>query len=142
MNRMDEAITGKLQHLQQRCVFLRGWQGVGPERFRVDEMLHLSVERALQEAIEACLDIGRRLLVRAGRPVPDTNREVFSALSTLGVVPEERVGRWADMAGFRNVLVHQYDRVDLDIVHRVLTGRVGDLEAFGRAVLQHLEGHG
>ena len=34
------------------------------------------------------------------------------------------------MVGFRNILVHGYDDVDLDVVRDVLGHRLGDLEAF------------
>ncbi|MBK7395476.1 MAG: DUF86 domain-containing protein [Myxococcales bacterium] len=42
------------------------------------------------------------------------------------------------MAGFRNVLVHGYDDVDLAIVRDVVEHRLGDLEAFVAAVRRRL----
>jgi uncharacterized protein YutE (UPF0331/DUF86 family) len=38
------------------------------------------------------------------------------------------------MAGFRNVLVHGYDDVNLDIVRDILDRRLGDLERFVGAI--------
>jgi uncharacterized protein with HEPN domain len=34
---------------------------------------------------------------------------------------------WADLAGFRDVLIHQYFRVDLEIVWALMERRVGQL---------------
>ena len=105
----DAVIGTKLIHLQGRCAFLRRYQG---KRRGARRLLggrgapKLAVERAFQEAIEACLDLGRRVLIAVGVPLPDTNREVFLLLARQGLVPEDRVERWADMAGFCNVLVH------------------------------------
>ena len=42
------------------------------------------------------------------------------------------------MAGFRNVLVHGYDDVDLAVVRDVLEHRLGDLDAFVAAVRRRL----
>ena len=138
----DEVILGKLHHLRESCTFLREVQPTPLARFREDRMLRLAVERALQEAIEACLDIARRVLLMSGQPLPDTNRELFSALAGLGILRGEGVQRFAEMAGFRNVLVHEYDRIDLRVVHQVLRHRLGDLEGFGRAILSLLEERG
>jgi uncharacterized protein YutE (UPF0331/DUF86 family) len=42
------------------------------------------------------------------------------------------------MAGFRNVLVHGYDDVDIDVVRDVLSHRLGDLDAFVTAIRRRL----
>lgn len=135
----EDVVLRKLGHLQRSCEYLRGVQGVSKVRFMKDRTVQLAVERAFQEAVEACLDIGRMLLADAAVGLPDTNRGVFVALGQHGLVPEERVEHWADMAGVRNVLVHGYDNVDLDIVYRALEERLEDLEFFARAILAHLE---
>lgn len=130
------ALLAKVRHLQRSCEYLRGMRGVGRGAFLADRTVQLAIQHALQEGIEACLDIGRMLLVEAGAGLPDTNRGVFLALTQHGLLPADRAEHWADMAGFRNVLVHGYDEVDLEIVFRALQERLEDLEAFGRAALQ------
>lgn len=114
-------------------------QAVSRAAFLADEALQLAIEHALQEAIAACLALGRHALADLGAALPDANRGVCSALAQQGGVPRERVEQWADLAGFRNVLVHGYDEVDLDIVYRAWHERLDDLEAFGRAVLAPVE---
>ncbi len=42
------------------------------------------------------------------------------------------------MAGFRNVLVHAYDDVDLEIVYHALREGIDDLEAFGRIAVRRM----
>ncbi len=134
----EGVLTRKVRYLQETCAYLPGVQGTSKARFLQDRTLQLAVERALQEAIEACLDIGRLLLVDAGAPLPDTNRGVFVALAPRAALPPDRLERWTDMAGFRNVLVHGYDDVDLEIVYRVLRQRLEDLESFGRMAVSQL----
>lgn len=134
----SEALLRKVRHLANRCAYLRKMQTVSRTRFMKNQTLQLAIERALQEAIEACLDIGRMMLsdVRVG--LPDTNRGVFLALVQHGLAASDRVEAWVDMAGFRNVLVHGYDDVDVTVVYQVLHNRLDDLEAFGRAALARL----
>jgi uncharacterized protein YutE (UPF0331/DUF86 family) len=42
------------------------------------------------------------------------------------------------MVGFRNVLVHGYDTVNLDIVEDVLRNRLGDLRVFAAIIRRRL----
>jgi len=49
---------------------------------------------------------------------------------------------WKGLAGFRNVLVHDYLGVDLELVHRAVERDVPKLRAACEALLQSLEGHG
>jgi len=64
---------------------------------------------------------------------------VFTLLERDGWVPSELSARLAAMAGFRNVLVHGYDDVDLAVVRDVLISRLGDLDAFVQCIRQRLK---
>ena len=61
---------------------------------------------------------------------PRTNRHLFELLQTHGWIEPTLSSRLQAMAGFRNVLVHGYDSVDLAIVRDVLEHRLGDLLQF------------
>lgn len=132
-------IDRKLKHLRDRVVFLRGHQGVSQRDFLQDQTLQLAVEHAFQEAIEACLDISRRALIDAGIPLPDKNRDILAEAARLGAAPADDVERLADMAGFGNVLVHEYEKIDPLRVHDALARRLDDLDAFAAVVVAHLE---
>lgn len=79
--------------------------------------------------IESCLsDLHRRL------GEPRTNRELFDLLQRDGWLDDPLASTLRNMAGFRNVLVHGYDDVDLAVVRDVLGNHLGDLEAFVGAI--------
>jgi uncharacterized protein YutE (UPF0331/DUF86 family) len=61
-------------------------------------------------------------------------REVFALLARHGWIPEELAARLRDMAGFRNILVHGYETVDLRIVEDIVRNHLDDLLAFVAAV--------
>ena len=65
---------------------------------------------------------------------PSTNRELFDLLRRRGYLDEALAGTLKNMAGFRNILVHGYDAVDLAIVRDVVEHRLGDLAAFVEAI--------
>lgn len=65
---------------------------------------------------------------------PSTNRELFERLATAGWIDSDLAMRAANMAGFRNVLVHGYTEVDLAILEDVLVNHLQDLDRFVAAV--------
>ncbi len=92
------------------------------------------VEHTLQVAIQAALDVASHIVSDRRLGEPRTNRELFDLLQRDQWLDERLASTLRNMAGFRNVLVHGYDDVDLDIVTDVLRNHLGDLDAFVAAV--------
>ncbi len=66
------------------------------------------------------IDIANHLIAASSSRRPETCRESFAILSDEGLIPEDLAIQLSDLAGFRNVLVHLYCRLDLDEVSMVL----------------------
>ena len=69
---------------------------------------------------------------------PETSRDVFRLLGRAGVLSADLSGRLEQMAGFRNVVVHLYQEVDLTIVRNVVEHHLGDLLEFVTGVRRKL----
>jgi uncharacterized protein YutE (UPF0331/DUF86 family) len=69
---------------------------------------------------------------------PRASRELFDLLEHAGRIPADLATSLRQMTGFRNVLVHGYDDVDLSVVRDVLEHRLVDLERFIAIVRQTL----
>jgi uncharacterized protein YutE (UPF0331/DUF86 family) len=96
------------------------------------------VEHTLQLAIQATLDVGSHIVSDERLGEPETSRDVFRLLGRAGVVSTELTGRLEQMAGFRNVVVHLYQDVDLGIVRDVVENHLGDLLDFVAAIRRRL----
>jgi uncharacterized protein YutE (UPF0331/DUF86 family) len=88
----------------------------------------------LQVAIQAALDVASHIMSDERLGEPRTNRDLFTFLARQGHLPGELADRLGRMAGFRNVLVHGYQDVDLAIVRDILVNRLDDLLGFVRAI--------
>ena len=104
------------------------------------KMLRRAVERTLQIAIEICLDIGRHLASIEGFRYPEDNQDVFRVLAQEKVVSDNLLASLLDMARFRNLMVHDYAKIDDAKVYGILRNRLGDFDAFAVAVAAYLEG--
>ena len=98
------------------------------------------VERTLQLAIQAALDVASHIVSDRRLGEPRTNRELFALLERDGWVDAPLAATLQKMVGFRNVLVHGYDTVDLAIVRDVVEHRLDDLLQFVAVVRGRLAG--
>jgi uncharacterized protein YutE (UPF0331/DUF86 family) len=99
------------------------------EDYSRDADLRLQTERALQLALQICLDVAAHLVGELGLPPPDEYRQSFVRLRDSGALQSDLADRLAIAAGLRNRLVHGYADLDDAQVFAAL-GRLDDLRAF------------
>jgi uncharacterized protein YutE (UPF0331/DUF86 family) len=92
------------------------------------------VLHTLQIAIQAALDVASHVVSDERLGEPETNRELFDRLARHGWLTGELAGTMARMAGFRNIVVHGYAGVNLEIARDLVEHRLGDLLAFVAAI--------
>lgn len=127
-----ESVSLRLQRLDSLLRVLDEARERGEDALVSDVHLQLEVERALQVAIQICIDVGAHLVSGLGQPPPGDYRGVFAALGAAGVVEDELAQRLGDAARLRNLLVHDYGEIDHRLLWRSL-GQLDDLRAFAAA---------
>ena len=124
-----EVVRKKLLDIGEAVGRLRSWLPVTIERLERDLMLQWAVEHGLQIGAEALFDPGGHVLAGEFQESVDEYREIPARLRARGVLSDTTVTRLDGLAGFRNVLVHEYADVDLRRVHAGLD-RLDDFDAF------------
>ena len=107
-----------------------------PEAIRFDIREERFVEHTLQLAVQATLDVASHVVSDLRLGEPRANRELFELLAKAGWIDESLARVLVQVAGFRNILVHGYEDVDLAIVEDVLRNHLDDLLAFAVAIRQ------
>ncbi|MFO7691780.1 MAG: DUF86 domain-containing protein [Vicinamibacterales bacterium] len=128
-----EVVAGKLAALDARIRRLGEFEGVSLEEYVSDWKTAWIVERALEVAIGACIDVTRHTLGQRGLDLPATYRGIMFAARDAGLLEAALAAAMADLCGFRNVLAHQGDRIDAAVVVEVLQHGVRDLRRFREA---------
>lgn len=105
-----------------------------PDQLDTDVREQRFVEHTLQVAIQAALDVASHIVSDRRLGEPRTNRELFDLLQKDGWLDPALTQVLRNMAGFRNVLVHGYDDVDVSVVRDVLTHHLVDLAAYVAAI--------
>ena len=109
-----------------------------PEAIATDVREARFVEHTLQIALQAALDAASHIVSDERLGEPSTNRELFDRLERAGWIEAPLADSLRNMAGFRNILVHGYDAVDLEIVRNVVEHRLDDLLQFTDSVRRRL----
>jgi len=94
-------------------------------------------ERPLQIVVEAAVDTCALMVAGLRLGLPAEEDDLFSKLADAGVSTADMAERLRKMKGLRNLLAHDYPRVDDRIVFETLRSGLGDLEAFMEQVARY-----
>jgi uncharacterized protein YutE (UPF0331/DUF86 family) len=123
------AVEARLARLDRELSMIERVRGAGRDRFLADDGLQHQAERALQLAIQICIDVGAHLVAARGLRAPDEYRDVFERLSREDTLDAALAERLKDAVGQRNLFVHGYVDLDTALVWEKLA-EVEDLRAF------------
>ncbi len=88
----------------------------------------------LTRAIQICVDIGSHVISESETRPPTTMGEVFSSLADMGLISDELSSSMRKAVGFRNVAVHAYEDLNLEIVFAIATIHLKDFRDFAAAM--------
>jgi uncharacterized protein YutE (UPF0331/DUF86 family) len=120
----DQLVAARLAALDQYLRFLGETARLDLAVFTSDPRNYAAAERFLHLAIESVLDVGTHCIAALGLPRPARYADVVPTLAEAGIVTAETARELANIAGFRNLLVHDYAHVDRARVHAFLNARL------------------
>lgn len=101
LSRLNECLQ-KLEPLRDRTL----------DQFLADTYLRDIVERNMEIAAQCCIDISNRIISLQDAPRPRNSYESLLRMGELGVLSVDFAKHIAPIAGFRNILVHEYLDID------------------------------
>ncbi len=109
---------------------LRNADDITYDRFISDIRAQRFVERTLQIAAEACIDLTHHIISDEKWREPDSYADAFTILAEHGVITPEQAKQYCLMARFRNKIVHFYENVDLQQVFAIFKNHLDDFDEF------------
>jgi len=125
-----DLVLRKVADLETYLKQLEPYRDIELSTYQSDWKTQRIVERTLHLAIETCMDIADHIVADRRLPVPETAAATFEILGEAQVLPVPLATSLSKMVGFRNILVHDYARLDASIVLRVLRSDLQDLQRF------------
>lgn len=133
---MNQVVLNKKVSIERCIVQARKYYAMERELpFEEDHLKQDAVALNVQRACELCIDVANHLIKTRKLGLPQDSKDSFSLLQRAGLIDEAMTAALRAMVGFRNILVHQYQRLDLDIMVEVVERRLDDLLAFANVAL-------
>jgi uncharacterized protein YutE (UPF0331/DUF86 family) len=120
-------LQGYLQHLVEM-------QKYSLEEYLSDWRIYDLADRQLHLALETYLTVGEMVISEFGFAKPETYADIPRILFENKVIPGQLKDKLVDLARFRNVLVHDYLRLDHERVYQHLTNDTKTIEEFIKAI--------
>ncbi|MEI6212135.1 MAG: DUF86 domain-containing protein [bacterium] len=98
------------------------------QNFTHIDALTLNLERACQAAI----DLAMHLVARDHLGMPQSSADAFRILAQAGLISQESCRAMMAMTGFRNVAIHAYQEMNLDILKKIAAVEWQSLVVFAR----------
>ncbi|MBC2722387.1 MAG: DUF86 domain-containing protein [Desulfosporosinus sp.] len=107
---------------------------VGFETFRNDWVQQRMTERALQVMVEIVIDIAERIIAVQNAGPAASATEAIEKLVELGVLKSAK--SYINMVRFRNLIVHQYEEIDPEILYNLARNQLEDFRQFRNEIDQ------
>lgn len=134
----NNLIQEKINYMENNLSKLEKLNKLPRETFLGEFYYVEAAKHLLQVTIEAMLDICQHVIARQRFRAPNSYADALNILIDEGILPESQKDAFLQMAKFRNRVVHLYNEVDSNELHRILHERLGDFRYFIQAVVKNL----
>jgi len=94
-----------------------------------------SIMLNLLRACEAAIDLAMHIVAEQALGVPQSSRDSIEMLSKHGTISPRTAQAMKNMIGFRNIAVHDYQTVNLEIVQAIVERHLVDFHSYTAEVL-------
>lgn len=100
-----------------------------------------AAERLLEKIVIRASDINSHLISELGKGIEKVRGyyDSFIVLAELRVYPAEFSKRVADDVKFRNILIHEYNNIDKNLIHKKIKEVLDDFNQYSNYILEFIE---
>ena len=131
-----DVVLAKIAAIQKCLRRIKDVTDLNPDRLEeldIQDIFVLNLQRAIQSAI----DLATHVIASEGLGISDTVRGNFVLLRNAKIITQSLSKKMQSMVGFRNIAIHDYQTLDVDILKSILSKHLKDLEQFYTTILTH-----
>ena len=133
-----KVIENKISSTRKYLKILQRYEGYKKEEIEGNIDIRGAVERYLYLAVQATIDLAEAVIAYKGFRKPTTMREAFDILNEEHLIPAGLTNELVKMVGFRNIIAHDYESLDYEILFKVLHTGKEDIEKFLKNIEEKL----
>jgi len=127
---MNDVMINKIQSIH-RCIqrAKEEYQQAG-KHFAQDFSRQDAATLNIMRACEQSLDLANVIIKQRQLGIPNQSRDSFAFLAKANIIPNDLSEKLQRMIGFRNVVIHEYQHINISIVQTVIELGLDDLLTF------------
>jgi uncharacterized protein YutE (UPF0331/DUF86 family) len=129
-NLMVERINQKIGRIKEYLRLIRSMEEECRNRFQSDPIYRGALLYHLYLMVDSCLALAEMVIKYKGLRLPQTYAEAIDILGDNGILETPFAYEFARIAGFRNFIAHDYERIDALFVCEDVLSRLGDVDTF------------
>ena len=133
-----ELIINKLQELNRYLKELEDSKNISLDEFHSSIGKQWMVCHGIQLSIQSLIDVGNHILAALGENQIEDYSDIIDKLGERNILPSEFAQSIRGMVGLRNILVHEYARLDIKIIYDILQNQLEDFYMFTKHINQFL----
>ncbi|HAG42751.1 type VII toxin-antitoxin system HepT family RNase toxin [Clostridium sp. Marseille-QA1073] len=130
---VNDVLYNKISIIERCLIRIKEVYDNNPENLK-DYTKQDSIILNIQRAVEACIDISMHIVSKKKLGIPQNSRDAFEVLNVNGIINDSLLNKIKGMIGFRNIAVHNYQKLNLEVLEKVIENHLGDFEEFVAAV--------
>jgi uncharacterized protein YutE (UPF0331/DUF86 family) len=132
----DDILLNKAQIIEDRIRRVHEEYAGSSDNLRQNQTKQDAIILNIERACQAAIDIGMRIVRLKRLGLPKESRDVFDMMLKAGIINSELCRKMQGLVGFRNTAVHNYKKLDLDIVEAVIRNHLKDLQELSKIALK------
>ncbi len=131
----SDVIVNKVTSIERSLRRVREVYDSSPENltdFTKQDSIVLNIQRACQVSI----DLAMHIVQEKKLGIPKTSREAFELLEQAKLIDTTTSKNLKAMVGFRNIAVHEYQDLELDILQAIIEEHLNDFTTFTEQILK------
>jgi uncharacterized protein YutE (UPF0331/DUF86 family) len=130
-----DLILAKAGSIQRHCSRIVDKSNVPLKVFKDDLDRQDVVLFNMQMAIQNCIDIAAHIVSEKGYGVPGSANEMFYLIEENKIIERELTERIVKAVGLRNLIVHEYSKINLDQIYHAARNDMSDINEFLKCIL-------
>lgn len=133
---MNDVVLNKISVIERCIKRIKEEYDNNPENLK-NYTKQDSIILNIQRTCEASIDLAMHIISERKFGIPQNSRDAFEILFNNKIIDENLMRELKSMVGFRNIAVHDYQTVNLDIVKAVIENHIDDLKKFSSSILKN-----
>lgn len=131
---MNDIVINKIQSIQRCCERAREEYSKNPDLFSTDFTLQDSAVLNIIRACEQAIDLANHIIKDNRYGIPSSSAESFELLEKKKIISGNLAKKLINMTKFRNIVIHTYQQVNIEIVTNVILCDLKDLLSFAEEI--------